>query len=139
MGRRQVLVVVASSQLVTQLAGLGIALHHARYYDVGFLRGSAESIARDAVFSGTAYSAPVSMLLVQLWAVRRLADRPDDLARRVLGLLGALNVPGYLSERFTRQHLRPRGWDVVETPVLGVGIGLAAGMAVLGHQQRSGR
>jgi hypothetical protein len=143
MTRRSVLVTIASAQLVAQLAGLVVALRRKRYYDVGFMgvglmRGSPERIGHDAVWPGTAYSAPVSVLVTQLWAIRRLARRPDDLARRVLGLLGVLNVPGYLSERFGRQHLRPGGWDPVETPVLAAGIGLAAAMGVLGHQARSG-
>jgi len=136
---RRVLVAVASAQLAAQLAGLAIALRRARYYDVGFMKGSPESIRRDAVFSGTAYSAPLSMFTTELWATRRLARRPDDLARRVLGLLGVLNVAGYLSERFVRAHLRPRGWDPVETPVIAVSTGLAAAMGLLGHRARSGQ
>jgi len=136
---RRVLVTVATAQLATQLAGLAVALRRRRYYDVGFMRGSPETMARDAIFSGTAYSAPVTMLLTQAWAVRRLARSPDDLARRVLGMLGVLNVPGDLFERFDRQHLRPGGWDRVETPVIAASIGLAAAMGVLGHQARSGR
>jgi len=136
---RRVLVTVAAAQLASQLAGLAVALRRRRYYDVGFMRGSPETMARDAIFSGTAYSAPVTTLLTQAWAVRRLARKPDDLARRVLGMLGVLNVPGYLFERFDRQHLRPAGWDPVETPVIAASIGLAAAMGVLGHQDRSGR
>jgi hypothetical protein len=139
MALRRVLVVVSRLQLVAQLAGLAVALRRKRYYDVGFMRGSPENINRDAVWSGTAYSAPVTMLATQLWATRRLADRPDDLARRTLGMLGALNVPGYLFERFARQHLRPGGFDPVETPVVAASLGLAAAMAVLGHRAQAGR
>jgi len=57
----------------------------------------------------------------------------------VLGLLGLLNAPGYLSERSVRAHLRPGGWDPVETPVVAAATGLAVAMGVLGHQERSGR
>ncbi|TFV86601.1 hypothetical protein [Blastococcus sp. CT_GayMR16] len=135
---RRVLVSVASAQLAAQLTGLAVAVRRRRFYDVGFMRGSAETIAKDAVFSGTAYSAPVSMLATELWAVRRLARRPDDLARRTLGLLGVLNVAGYLSERSGRAHLRPGGWDAVETPLVAVSVCLAAAMGVLGHRARSG-
>src|SRR5215213_6696811 len=99
MTRRRVLVSIASAQLAAQLVGLAVALRRGRYYDVGFMRGSRERIRRDAVWSGTAYSAPVTMLAAQLWAIRRLRARPDDVSRRVLGLLGALNGPGYLLER----------------------------------------
>jgi hypothetical protein len=48
-------------------------------------------------------------------------------------------VPGYLMERYDRQHLRPGGWDPVETPVVVAGLSLAAAMAVLGHRSASGR
>jgi hypothetical protein len=139
MPRRTVLVAIASAQLAAQLAGLAVALRRGRYYDVGFMRGSPERIRRDAVWSGTAYSAPVTMLAAQFWAIRRLAARPDDVSRRVLGLLGVLNAPGYLSERSVRAHLRPGGWDPVETPVVAAATGLAVAMGVLGHQERSGR
>jgi hypothetical protein len=139
MPRRTVLVAIASAQLAAQLAGLAVALRRGRYYDVGFMRGSPERIRRDAVWSGTAYSAPATMLAAQLWAIRRLAARPDDVSRRVLGLLGLLNAPGYLSERSVRAHLRPGGWDPVETPVVAAATGLAVAMGVLGHQERSGR
>ena len=139
MPRRTVLVAIASAQLAAQLAGLAVALRRGRYYDVGFMRGSPERIRRDAVWSGTAYSAPVTMLAAQLWAIRRLAARPDDVSRRVLGLLGVLNAPGYLSERSVRAHLRPGGWDPVETPLIATALGLAVAMGVLGHQERSGR
>jgi hypothetical protein len=79
------------------------------------------------------------MLAAQLWAIRRLRSRPDDVSRRVLGLLGVLNAPGYLSERSVRAHLRPGGWDPVETPLIATALGLAVAMGVLGHQERSGR
>jgi hypothetical protein len=79
------------------------------------------------------------MLAAQLWAIRRLRSRPDDVSRRVLGLLGVLNAPGYLSERSVRAHLRPGGWDRVETPLVATALGLAVATGVLGHQERSGR
>ena len=93
----------------------------------------------DAVWSGRAYSAPLTMLTTQLWAIRRLGSRPDDLSRRVLGLLGVLNGPGFLAERSVRAHLRPGGWDPIKTPVVATALGLAVAMGVLGHQERSGR
>jgi hypothetical protein len=139
MTRREALVALASAQLAAQLAGLAVALRRGRYYDVGFMRGSPERIRHDAVWSGTAYSAPVTMLATQLWAIRRLRARPDDISRRVLGLLGVLNAPGYVFERSVRAHLRPSGWDPVETPLVATAMGLAVGMGVLGHQERSGR
>jgi hypothetical protein len=127
-----------SAQLVAQLTGLAIALRRGRYYDVGFLRGSPEHLWREAVWSGTAYSPPMTMLTTQLWAIRRLGSRPDDLSRRVLGLLGVLNGPVFLAERSVRPA-SPRWVDPIETPVVATALGLAVAMGVLGHQERSGR
>jgi hypothetical protein len=103
------------------------------------LSGSPDHIGRDAVWFGTPYSAPFHMLAAQAWATARLRAGPDDRARRVLGLLGATMVPGYLVERYDREHLRPGGLDPVETPVVLAALGLAAAMAVLGHRSSSGR
>jgi hypothetical protein len=139
MSPRRLLVAVSAAQLAVGVAGAVVAVTRRRNYDLGFLRGRPEHIARDAVLMGTAYSAPVPMLVAQLWATRQLHRGPDDGARRMLGMLGALMVPGYLMERYGRAHLRRGGWDSVETPVVVVGVGLAAAMAVLGHQDASGR
>ena len=139
MTRRTVLVAIASAQLAAQVAGLVIALRRGRFYDVGFMRGSPERIRHDAIWSGTAYSAPVTMLTAQLWAIRRLGARPDDVSRRVEHAQEPEHAPGYLSERSVRAHLRPGGWDPVETPLIATALGLAVAMGVLGHQERSGR
>jgi hypothetical protein len=135
---RGLLVAIASAQLATGLVGLSVAVRRRRNYDLGFLRGRPEHVARDSLLMGTAYSAPAYMLAVQLWAIRKLAAGPDDGARRLLGVDGAVMTPGYLAERYVRAHLRPGGWDPVETPVVLAGLGLAAAMAVLGHQSASG-
>jgi hypothetical protein len=37
-------------------------------------------------------------------------------------------------ERHGREHLRPGGWDPVETPVVAGGVALAAAMGILGHR-----
>lgn len=132
-GRRP-LVAVSAAQLAAGLAGLAVALRRRRNYDVwlpvGGLRGSPEHVLRDSVLMGTAYSAPVPMLLAQGWALGRLTAGSDPRAVRVLTTLGAFMVPGFLSERHGRAHLRH--WDPVETPVVVAGTGLAAAMAVLG-------
>jgi hypothetical protein len=78
------------------------------------------------------------MLLGQAWATANLRRGPDDGARRMLGMLGALMVPGYLLERSGRRHLSPGGLDPVETPVVLAGTALAAAMAVLGHREAAG-
>jgi hypothetical protein len=139
MASRSALVAVSAGQLASALAGLAVALRRRRNDDVGFMRGSPERVGRDLFWAGTAYSAPVTMLAAQLWATARLTAGPDDGARRVLGMLGATMVPGYPMERYDRQHLRPGGWDPVETPVVVAGASLAAAMAVLGHPAQAGR
>jgi hypothetical protein len=139
MSPRGRLVAISSVQLAAGLAGLSVAVRRRRNYDLGFLRGRPDRVARDALLMGTAYSAPVPMLAVQLLATRALMRGPDDGARRMLGMLGALMVPGYLMERHGRAHLRPSGFDPVETPVVLAGVALAAAMAVLGHRDASGR
>ena len=146
MTRRRLLVVISSAQLIAGVSGWTVAVRRRRNWDVrqpwapwGFLHGAPEHVGRDALWSGTAYSAPAFMLAAQLEAIRRLAAGPDDGARRLLGMSGALMTPGYLGEKFVRAHLRPGGWDPVETPLAVVSIALAAAMAVLGHQAASGR
>jgi hypothetical protein len=136
---REVLVAISSAQLAAGLAGLSVAVRRRRNYDLGFLRGRPEHVARDSLLMGTAYSAPAYMLAVQVWAIRRLAAGPDDGVRRLLGVDGAVMTAGYLAEKYVRAHLRPGGFDTVETPVVAAGVGLAAAMAVLGHQDASGR
>ena len=135
---RRLLVRISAVQLVLGLTGLAVAVRRRRNYDLGFMRGRPDKVARDAVLMGTAYSAPVPMMAVQLLATRSLATRPDDGARRMLGALGALMVPGYLMERYGRAQLKPGGFDPVETPVVVASTALAAAMAVLGHRASSG-
>jgi hypothetical protein len=134
MAARSTLVALSAAQLAAGLAGLGVALRRHRNFDIGFMRGRPDHVGRDALWAGTAYSAPAYMLAAQAWATARLRQGPHDGARRMLGMLGAVMVPGYLMERYDREHLRPGGFDAVETP-----LGLAATMAVLGHQAGSGR
>src|SRR6478672_1278279 len=143
---RRLLVALSTGQLIVGVTGWAVALRRRRNWDVrqpwadwSFLHGAPEHVGRDSVWSGTAYSAPAYMLAAQLWAIRRLAAGPDDGARRLLGMLGAVMTPGYLGEKYVRAHLRPGGWEPVETPLVAASIGLAAAMAVLGHRAAAGR
>jgi hypothetical protein len=138
MAPRHALVAVSTAQLAAGVAGQLVALRRRRNYDVGFMRGSPEHVGRDSFWAGTAYSAPSYMLAAQAWAIARLRRSPDDGARRLLGMLGVVMVPGYLMERYGRAHLRPGGLDPIETPILLAGVGLAAAMGVLGHRESSG-
>jgi hypothetical protein len=136
---RGALVVLSTAQLTTQLIGLTVAVRRRLPYDVKIvgMRGDPSDVARDAWDKGTALSAPVTMLTMQAVALARLTTGGGTETNRVLGALGALYVGGYLGERVVRGRLSEGGWDPVETPVAGVGLTLAAAMAVLGL--RSGR
>ena len=143
---RRLLVAISAAQLAAASTGLVVALRRGRSWDIrqpwlpwALLHGAPGHIGRDWLWSGTAYSAPAWVLAGQLWATRNLSTGPDDGARRMLGMLGALMTPGYLAERSVRAHLRPGGWDPVETPVVVAVTGLSAAMAVLGHVAQAGR
>jgi pimeloyl-ACP methyl ester carboxylesterase len=132
--RSRLLTAVSVAQLATGVAGMIVALRRRHPYDVFWMHGRAETIARDTIVKGTALSAPVSNLLAQAALTVVVARRPSRGAARALGGLGALQVAGYLGERLVRRRLRPSGWDAVETPLVIAGIGLAGAMAALGSQ-----
>ena len=113
---------------------MAVALRRRHPYDVLWMHGRADAIARDTTLKGTALSAPVSNLLLQAALTVVVARRPSPGAARALGGLGALQVAGYLGERLVRRRLRPSGWDAVESPLVLAGIGLAGAMAALGRQ-----
>ena len=132
--RGRLLAAVSVAQLATGVAGLVVALRRRHPYDVFWMHGRADTMARDAILRGTALSAPVSNLLAQAAMTAVMARRPGRGAARALGGLGALPVAGYLGERLVRRRLRPSGWDPVETSLAVLGIGLAGAMAALGSQ-----
>ena len=134
MGYRSALVAVSSVQLAAQLAGHVLALRRGRHFDVPFMTGSPEHLVRDWLWFGTAYSAPPYLVGPQLWATARLLREPDDRAREVLRWLGTGLTVGYLSERLNRARVRPGGFDPLEKPVVVVGWGCAAAMAVLARR-----
>jgi hypothetical protein len=135
---RAALLGVSAAQLAAGLTGLGVALRRRRNYDawmpprldLPLWHGSPDHVARDSVLMGTAYSAPVPMLVAQLGSTVRLARRGDRRSVRDLTVLGAMMTGGYLVERSGRAHLRH--WDPVETPLVAASLGLAVAMAVLG-------
>ena len=132
MDRAQLLTAASAAHLASGVAGMVVALRRRHPYDVFWMHGRADAIARDAIFNGTALSAPVSMLVTQAALTTAVARRPNRRVAQGLGGLGALLVAGYLGERLVRQRLRPSGWDPLESPLLVVAIGLAAAMAALG-------
>jgi hypothetical protein len=130
--RAQLLAAVSAAQLVSGVAGMVVALRRRHPYDLFWMHGEAEKIARDTLFRGTALSAPVSNLLMQAALTAVVAARPSRWAQQALGALGVLWVPGDLGERLVRRRLRPSGWEPMESPLLVVAIGLAVAMAALG-------
>jgi pimeloyl-ACP methyl ester carboxylesterase len=130
----RLLAAVSVAQLATGVAGMVVALRRRHPYDVFWMHGRADAIARDTILKGTAFSAPMSNLLVQAALTAVVARRPSRGAARALGGLGALQVAGYLGERLVRRRLRPSGWDAVESPLVVAGVGLAGAMAALGRQ-----
>jgi hypothetical protein len=129
--RDRLLVNVSMAQLGIGVVSTAVAARRRRSYDLPVLHGRPENVRRDALFLGTALSAPVSMLVAQAVATVRFARRAGERERVVIGALGAVMVAGYLGERLVRERLRPSGFDPVESPLALSGILLAAGMAAL--------
>jgi hypothetical protein len=128
----RLLAAVSVAQLAAGVAGMVVALRRRHPYQVFWMRGRADSIARDTLLKGTALSAPVTNLLLQAAMTVRVARRPTPGATRALAGLGALQVAGYLGERLVRRRLRPSGWDPVESPLALAGLGLAGATTTLG-------
>ena len=78
MAHRSALVAVSVVQLAAGLVGQVLALRRRRHYDVPFMTGSPDHVARDSLWFGTAYSAPVYLLASQAWAIARLLRGPDE-------------------------------------------------------------
>jgi hypothetical protein len=137
MDRSRLLTAVSVAQLAAGVAGMVVALRRRHPFDVFWMHGHADRIARDSIFKGTALSAPVSNLLTHAAMTAVVARRPSRRAEQALGGLGAMLVAGYLGERLVRRRLRPSGWDALESPLLVAAIGLAAAMAALGLGHRA--
>lgn len=130
--RTQLLAAVSAAQLASGVAGMVVALRPCHPYDMFWMHGQVEQMARHTSFRGTALSAPVSNLVFQTALTAVVAARPSRRAQQALGALGALWVAGYLGERLVRQRLGRSGWERLESPLLVVAIGLAVAMAALG-------
>lgn len=129
--RRRLLAFVSAAQLASSLVAMATAIRRGREFDVSFMHGDPDKVARDSIWGGTALSAPVTMLAAQAAATIVLAQRPSIVGVRVVGAVGAADLPGYLSERLVRRRLSRSGWDPVESPLIVIGMGLAAAMLLL--------
>ena len=132
MSRSDALGIVAAIQLLLGIAGMALAVRRRHPYHVGRMQGTPDSVGRDALFNGTALSAPVWMLVAQAVAIALVVSDAWKPAHWVLGGLGLAMVAGYLGETHGRELLRPSGFDPLETPLLVLAILLSAAMAALG-------
>jgi hypothetical protein len=133
-GTERALVGVSLAQLACGLTGMAVAIRRGHAYDLGFVKGTPERVARESIFSGTALSAPVTMLASQAVFTTVVATRGSARAASGLQVLGALMASGYLAERLVRHRLGRRGWETIESPLVGAGVGLAVAMCLLGRQ-----
>jgi hypothetical protein len=134
---RKALVGVSLAQLACGLSGMAVAIRRGHAYDVGFMKGAPERVARDSIVRGTAFSAPVTMLAAQAVLTAVVATRGSARAATGLRLLGALMASGYLAERLVRHRLGRCGWEPVESPLAAAGVALALGMSLLGARARA--
>ena len=58
MAHRPALVAVSAAQLAVGLAAQVVALRRRRHFDLPFMTGSPDHVARDSLWFGTSYSAP---------------------------------------------------------------------------------
>jgi hypothetical protein len=132
MDRARLLAAVSAAQLAAGVTGMIVALRRVHRYDVFWMHGHPDAIARDTLFKGTAFSAPVSTLVTQAALTAVMAGRPSRRAAQGLRAVGVTMVAGYLGERLVRQRLRPSGWDALESPLVIAALGLSVAMAALG-------
>jgi hypothetical protein len=126
--------VISAAQLGMGLVGLRKALRDGTEYDLGFTRGSPETMKRDLWFIGTNLSAPAWMLLAQALATVLLMTRHRSRAAKALGILGVMMSLGYPAEKSVRQAWRHPNRST--TALTGVAELLAASMAWLGLRRQ---
>jgi len=134
--RSRLLGVVSVAQLATGVAGMAIALKRRLHYDTPMMSGSPETVGRDTILSGTALSAPMTMLVTQAISARRALRGEPTTADTVLGTLGTMMIGGYLVEAHCRRRLHPSQFDPLETPLIVTAFSLSVAMAVLGFKAR---
>jgi hypothetical protein len=137
MDRARALAAVSAAQLASGVAGMAVALRRVHPYDVFWMQGRPDAIARDTLFKGTALSAPVSTLLTQAALTVAMTRHPSRRVAQGLRAVGVTMVAGYLGERLVRQRLRPSGWDALESPLVVTALGLSVGMVALGRSRRN--
>jgi hypothetical protein len=82
MNRSRLLTAVSVAQLASGVAGMVVALRRRHPYDVFWMHGQPDQIARDTLFKGTALSAPVSNLLTHAAMTAVVARGPSRRAEQ---------------------------------------------------------
>ena len=128
------LVLASLANLVGNSLGTMLALQHNLVADFGgWLNG--QDVLRDFLgFKGTALSAPLPFMLIQL-GLTILALRPGRSGRIGVGgltFVGAIYTIGQLGEPIVLQVWSPGGFDPAQAVVLFVNVASAIAMLVLG-------
>ena len=126
--------VISTMQLGIGLVGLRKALRDGTEFDLGFTRGSPETMKRDLWLMGTNLSAPAWMLLAQAMATVLLMTRHRSRAAKALGILGVMMSLGYPAEKSVRQAWRHPNRSI--TALTLVAELLAVSMAWLGLRRQ---
>jgi hypothetical protein len=132
----RLLAAVSAAQLILGLAGLAKALRSRGSFDIGIMRGSPATVARDQWVTGTNLSAPGLMLILQTLGIVGLFTRHRLAAARSLMVLGIIMSLGYPAEREVRRAWRHR--ETPTTPLTAAAEVLAVMMVILGHLRTRG-
>lgn len=125
-----VLAVASTLNLLFSVVGFRKAVQEKIPYDIGFVKGSAEHIARDQVTLGSALSPPTLIMVAQAAGTARMFKNPGADAARLLGVLGLAMSVGFSMERVFHESIRNPNRST--TPIVVGGESMAIVMAVLG-------
>jgi uncharacterized membrane protein YraQ (UPF0718 family) len=129
-GLSTVLAVASTVNLLFSVVGFRKAVQEKIPYDVGFMKGLAEHIARDQITLGSALSPPTIMMVAQAAGTARMFKNPGLAAARLLGVLGLAMSIGFSMERVFHESVRNPNRST--TPIVAGGESTAIVMAVLG-------
>lgn len=129
-GLSTVLAVASTLNLLFSVVGFRKALKEKIPYDIGFMKGSAEHIARDQITLGSALSPPTLMMVTQAAGTARMFKNRGTGAASLLGVLGLAMSIGFSMERVFHESVRNPNRSI--TPIVAGGELTAIVMAILG-------
>lgn len=97
---------VSAAQLLVHVVQARRGIRDGIFYDLGLLRGRADTVSRDMWTMGSGTAAPWPALGIHLGATVLAFARPRPWVRRLLGVLACVYVFGYLAERSFRESYR---------------------------------